>query len=116
MHEGPNGINRKSNIELEPGMILSIEPGFYQKHKFGIRLENLVLVKKVTDHPNESFLCFETLTSVPFQRNMLDISILDKKEKIWLNSYHKSILDKIGPILSSNELKWLTRQCAPITI
>ena len=116
VHEGPIGINRKSNIQLEPGMILSIEPGFYQKHKFGIRLENLVLVKKVTDHPNESFLCFETLTSVPFQRNMLDISILDKKEKIWLNSYHKSILDKIGPILSSNELKWLTRQCAPITI
>ena len=116
VHEGPIGINRKSNIELEPGMILSIEPGFYQKHKLGIRLENLVLVKKVTNHPNESFLCFETLTSVPFQRNMLDISMLDKKEKIWLNSYHKSILDKIGPKISSNELKWLTRQCAPITI
>ena len=114
VHEGPIGINRKSNIELEPGMILSIEPGFYQKHKFGIRLENLVLVKKVTGYPNESFLCFETLTYVPFQRNMLDISILDKKEKIWLNSYHKSILDNIGPKLSSNELKWLTRQCAPI--
>ena len=114
VHEGPIGIHQKNKTKLEPGMILSIEPGFYQKDKMGLRLENLVIVKKVERSVSKDFLCFENLTCVPFQKNMLDLSILNKKEKTWLNSYHKIIYEKISPNLTLAESKWLKKQCSPI--
>lgn len=115
VHEGPAGINRKNKIELKPGMILSIEPGFYKKNKYGIRLENLVLVQEVKHVIRKDFLFFETLSTVPFQKNMLRIDLLDEHEKKWLNKYHKSVVSNIGPKLSPAELKWLENQCTPIS-
>ncbi len=114
VHEGPIGIHRKNRIKLEPGMILSIEPGFYQKDKMGLRLENLVVVKKIGKSISKEFLCFENLTCVPFQKNMLDVSLLDNREKTWLNSYHNIIYEKISPSLTLEESKWLKKQCSPV--
>lgn len=78
VHEGPQGISKSSTFPLMEGMIVSIEPGVYLENEFGIRLENLAFIKK---HPSiNGFLCFETLTCVPFESNLIDKSLLSKKE------------------------------------
>jgi Xaa-Pro aminopeptidase len=84
VHEGPCGISPRSNASLAEGMLLSNEPGYYIEGKFGIRLENLVLVKK---HKTKKFLCFETLTHVPFENDLIVKTMLSKTEKNWLNDY-----------------------------
>ena len=96
VHEGPIGIHKMSKAELKPGMILSIEPGYYEKNKLGIRLENLVVVNEVVTGNGKGFLKFDTLTLVPFQKNMIDFSIMGKSDISWLNSYHRSVIKISG--------------------
>ena len=114
VHEGPIGIHKMSKAELKPGMILSIEPGYYEKNKLGIRLENLVVVNEVVTGNGKGFLKFDALTLVPFQKNMIDFSIMGKSDISWLNSYHRSIVKTIGARLSKDEAAWLETQCAPV--
>ena len=103
-----------SKAELKAGMILSIEPGYYEKNKLGIRLENLVVVNEVVTGNGKGFLKVDTLTLVPFQKNMIDFSIMGKSDISWLNSYHRSIVKTIGARLSNDEVAWLERQCSPV--
>jgi Xaa-Pro aminopeptidase len=116
VHEGPQRLSRLGTHALEPGMILSNEPGLYFEGRYGIRLENLVLVtppKQIAGGTRE-MLGFETLTLVPFDRRLIDPQQLLPFELAWLNDYHARIRREIEPQLAGNDQAWLRRATAPI--
>jgi Xaa-Pro aminopeptidase len=96
-------------------MVLSNEPGFYLPDHYGIRLENLLLVRDAA-LPNASkpFLRFETLTLAPFDTRLIDPALLDPWEKAWLNTYHARVLAEVGPSLSPDTRTWLAHACREI--
>ena len=102
VHEGPQSISRNSNIKFQEGMILSNEPGFYKKNKFGIRIENLVYIKKVNKK-----LLFQNLTLAPIEKELINFKKLKKNEKDYLFNYHLNVYSKLSPFLKKNERKWL---------
>ena len=112
VHEGPQSISRGiSNTILKPGMIVSIEPGYYKEKKYGIRLENLVVIKKTI---HNKFLMFEPLTMVPFQKKLINKKIMTSNHITWLNSYHKFVYKMLKNFLSKSEQSWLLNQTKPI--
>ena len=102
VHEGPQAISKINNIKLEEGMILSNEPGYYEANKFVIRLENLVFIKKY-----KKKLSFENLTFAPIEKDLINFKLLNKKEKKYLNEYHKKIYMILGSYLNKDEKSWL---------
>jgi len=113
VHEGPQRIFKsldKKDAYLEPGMILSNEPGFYKEGAYGIRIENLIIVKE----DKENKLCFETISHVPIDIDLIDRSLLTYEEKKWLNNYHKKVYDNVAQKMNSKELKWLKKVTLPI--
>ena len=115
VHEGPARINKSDRIALEPGMILSNEPGFYKQNQFGIRIENLLLIHeaKAIDGGERPMLGFETLTLCPIERRLIDTKLLTRDELHWLDTYHARVLKEVGDHLSGDELTWLRKACAP---
>ncbi|MEM8786007.1 MAG: aminopeptidase P family protein [Pseudomonadota bacterium] len=119
VHEGPQSISpaaRSGETALEPGMILSNEPGYYSPGAFGIRIENLVLVREATvpeggEVPMHSF---ETLTLVPMDRKLIDLTMLTTDERAWMDAYHARVLDEIGPLVPPEDKAWLTAACRPL--
>ena len=112
VHEGPQSISKSfSDFELKPGMILSNEPGYYEDKKFGIRTENLVLVKK---SDKNRFLEFETLSLCPYETRLIDKNLLEKNQIRWINNYHCKLYKKISPYLSNEEKSWLKLKTIPI--
>ena len=97
VHEGPVSISKSSLSELKPGMVISNEPGYYGP-KFGVRIENLELIKKVGN-----FLKFETLTLVPYEKKLIDINILTKNEIKLINQYHSMLKQKLLPLISKKD-------------
>jgi Xaa-Pro aminopeptidase len=115
VHEGPQRISRISEVPLEPGMILSNEPGYYREGAFGIRLENLIVVEPAPAMgDNRAQLSFETLTWVPFDRRLIRHDFLAPGERDWLNAYHAGVLERLAARVSGPTLGWLTQACAPI--
>ena len=115
VHEGPQRISRVSEVVLEPGMILSNEPGYYREGAFGIRLENLIVVGVAPPLGDmRAQLSFETLTFVPFDRRLILVEVLSPGERDWLNAYHAEVLAKLGPRVSAGALDWLSAACAPV--
>jgi Xaa-Pro aminopeptidase len=118
VHEGPQRLSRISEVPLEPGMILSNEPGYYREGEFGIRLENLIVVQPAPalpgGDPERSQLCFETLTFVPFDRRLIVTGQLSPGDRDWLNAYHAEVLAKLAPRLSAQALAWCQNACAPL--
>ncbi len=102
VHEGPQAISKFNSIKIEEGMILSNEPGFYRKNKFGIRIENLIYAKKTK---NKFF--FKNLTFAPIDKDLIDHNLLTKKEKDYLFKYHLETYLMISRYLNVNERKWL---------
>ena len=102
VHEGPQSISRYNTVPIKEGMILSNEPGYYLKNKYGIRIENLVYVKKI-----KKKLFFENLTFVPIDLDLINFDMLTKIEKNYLFEYHLSIYSKLSNHLNKNEKKWL---------
>ena len=102
VHEGPQSITKINSIKIREGMILSNEPGYYQKGKFGIRIENLVFVKK-----NKDKLFFENLTLAPIEKDLINYKLLSSKEKNYLFKYHLNVYSKISKFLNLNERRWL---------
>jgi Xaa-Pro aminopeptidase len=116
VHEGPVSISRLArSVPVAAGMILSNEPGFYLADRYGIRLENLLLVQPASlPHAAKPFLCFETLTLAPFDRALLDPSLMTAPERGWLDDYHAGVLRMVGPLLDPAERDWLVAACAPL--
>jgi Xaa-Pro aminopeptidase len=117
VHEGPQRIARSSMLPLEPGMMLSNEPGYYREGAFGIRIENLIVVQEaphLTGADARVMLCFETLTWVPIDRRMIDLDQLSTAERDWVNEYHKQVAQKIGPHVTADAAVWLAAATAAI--
>ena len=102
VHEGPQSISKFNNIKIKQGMILSNEPGYYKKGKFGIRIENLVYVNKVRKK-----IFFENLTLAPLEKDLINFNLLTKLEKNYLFKYHLNVYSKISNFLNIKERKWL---------
>ena len=122
VHEGPQRISPIGSSQsggdepLQAGMILSNEPGYYKAGEYGIRIENLVLVvDKQVPGGDKEMLGFDTLTFVPIEKKLIDVSMLSDRELDWLNDYHQQVLALIGPQLSGEDKEWLERQCAPLS-
>jgi Xaa-Pro aminopeptidase len=116
VHEGPVSISRLARpVPIGAGMILSNEPGYYLPGRYGIRLENLVLVQPATlPAATRPFLRFETLTLAPFDRNLIDPSMLDSWELAWLNAYHARVLQELAPHVEPPVRAWLASACESI--
>ena len=125
VHEGPQRISRGSECPLEPGMIVSNEPGYYREGAFGIRIENLLVVQDATTTPDPSqpelpdaddraMLRFDTLTWVPIDRTLIDLGALSDTERAWIDGYHADILARVGPKLSAAAHRWLRQAARPL--
>lgn len=114
VHEGPARISRISEIPLQPGMILSNEPGYYREGEFGIRIENLLVVTPADSPDGRAMLGFETLTLVPIDRRLIDPAALGQPAIDWLNTYHARIRTEIGPLVSPAAKDWLQRATQPL--
>lgn len=118
VHEGPARIAKTGHVPLEPGMILSNEPGYYKPGHFGIRLETLVIVEE--PHPIEGgdapMMGFETITFCPFDLRAIDAEGLSDKELDWLNDYHHDVFEKLvhTGLLTPEETAWLSRATSPM--
>ncbi|MFZ0021703.1 MAG: aminopeptidase P family protein [Acetobacteraceae bacterium] len=117
VHEGPVSLSRLARpIPIEAGMILSNEPGYYLPGSHGIRLENLLLVQDAElASSSKPFLRFETLSLAPFDRRLIDPSMLDGWELAWLNAYHVVVLSEVGPHLDAAARDWLANACCEIS-
>jgi Xaa-Pro aminopeptidase len=118
VHEGPASISRASKpVPIAEGMVLSDEPGFYLPGAYGIRLENLLLVQPAAlPDATKPFLRFETLTLAPFDRELIDVTLLDAVERAWIDAYHARVLAEIGPALPPDAAAWLQAACAKLPV
>ncbi len=102
VHEGPQSISKYNKVRIQPGMIISNEPGYYKYNSYGIRIENLIYVKRV----NRKSI-FKNLTLAPIDNDLIDFQMLTKKEKNYLKNYHTEVYKKLAMFLSFKEKKWL---------
>ena len=109
VHENPPSISKNSKIKFEDGMIVSNEPGYYKENHYGIRIENLILSKL-----SNGMITFKTITIAPFERLLIDQSLLTTNEINWVNRYHKRVRNILTPSMNSNERDWLINQTAPL--
>ncbi len=111
VHEGPQSISpRQPSSVIKPGMIISNEPGFYREGKYGIRIENLVTVIQSKTTESGEFLKFETLTLCPYERELIDTSLLTGEQLKWINEYHKRVYTLLSPRLDNEEKDWLRKK------
>jgi Xaa-Pro aminopeptidase len=112
VHEGPQSIAKKAPwVPLQPGMILSNEPGYYVEGQYGIRIENLVVVKQSAV---DGMLAFETLTLAPIDRSLIDTSLLNDVEIGWVDQYHKQVWETLSPLLNESDAIWLLEATTPL--
>jgi Xaa-Pro aminopeptidase len=117
VHEGPQRISKApSTVALQPGMIVSNEPGYYKAGAYGIRIENLQVVTPAADIPGgeRPMLGFEALTMAPIDRRLIDKTLLTAEEAAQMDAYHAKVLAVVGPQLDGPETAWLEQACAPI--
>ncbi|KMW58480.1 Xaa-Pro aminopeptidase [Candidatus Rhodobacter oscarellae] len=118
VHEGPARLSKISQVPLEPGMILSNEPGYYREGAFGIRIENLIVVQEAPalpgGDPKREMFDFETITWVPIDRSLIDTGALSAEERAWVNDYHAEVKAKVSGRVSPETKAWLDRATAPI--
>jgi Xaa-Pro aminopeptidase len=116
VHEGPQSISRAGYAVIEPGMIISNEPGYYKEGRYGIRIENLVLTA-TPERPeggDREVIGFETLTLVPIDRRLIDKSLLDLDEVRWIDGYHATVRATVGPQVDAETLAWLDAATKPL--
>jgi len=109
VHEGPQSISKNNKIIMHEGMVLSNEPGYYKKNSYGIRIENLVFVKKFKKQK-----IFENLTMAPIEKDLINKDLLDRREINWINHYHQNVFKNLKRGMSKFELKDLKKACSAI--
>jgi len=109
VHEGPQGISRGNNVRFKEGMITSNEPGFYKKNQFGIRIENLIYVKKIKNK-----LKFVDLTLAPIDKSLILKKFLTISEEHWINLYHQRVFKNLKRFMNKSELPQLKQACSNI--
>jgi Xaa-Pro aminopeptidase len=117
VHEGPHRVAKAPNaVALEPGMVLSNEPGYYKANAWGIRIENLQVVTEPSALPGgeREMLGFETLTLAPFDRRLILPDLLTQQERAWVDAYHARVLAEVGPLLQGDDRAWLAEACRPL--
>lgn len=108
VHEGPQSIRMEENpVALKPGMVISNEPGLYRTDAYGIRTENLIMVREDSQTEFGIFYGFETLTLCPIDKNLVEVSMLSVREHAWFNKYHQTVYEKLSPHLNEEEQVWL---------
>jgi Xaa-Pro aminopeptidase len=113
VHEGPHSISPNArNVALEPGMVVSNEPGYYETGAYGIRTENLVYVVK--DPEREGFLRFANLTLCPIDLALVDAGLLSPQERAYLDSYHATVREALSPHVVGPQRQWLERATQPV--
>jgi Xaa-Pro aminopeptidase len=117
VHEGPARLSKTGHVALEPGMILSNEPGYYREGHYGIRIENLIVVTEPADIPGgeRPMHGFETLTLAPIDRRLIDPALLAPDEIDWLDAYHARVLAELGPLVEPPVRRWLEEVTAPLS-
>ncbi|MEL6829266.1 MAG: aminopeptidase P family protein [Pseudomonadota bacterium] len=114
VHEGPQNISKALRpVPLEPGMIVSNEPGYYRVGEYGIRIENLQFVTPESniEGGERSMLGFECLTLAPLARELIVLELISKEERDWVDAYHRRVLEEIGPLLDDAAANWLVTAC-----
>ncbi len=115
VHEGPQNIsNNVHDVKLKEGMIVSNEPGIYRKDQWGIRTENTLLIVEDDNTEFGEFLKFETISLCPIDLDAVDVSMLTKEEKEWLNEYHEEVYQKLSPHLVEEKKEWLKKKTREI--
>jgi Xaa-Pro aminopeptidase len=113
VHEGPQSVaKRAATAPLRAGMILSNEPGFYVEGDYGIRVENLVVVR---ESATKGMLEFETITMAPIDTSLIDVSLMNEAERDWLDSYHQRVWDNLSLHLSAADAMWLREATEPLS-
>jgi Xaa-Pro aminopeptidase len=116
VHEGPARISKLGNVPLKRGMILSNEPGYYKTGEYGIRIENLVLVTEAPSAPGgeKPLNTFETLTMVPIDSRLIEISMLTAEEVSWIEIYHAKVAEALYPLVDAETKTWLEVATRPL--
>ena len=116
VHEGPQSISKRGGVALEPGMIVSNEPGYYKTGAYGIRIENLELVTEASaiEGGERPMLGFEALTLAPIDRRLVEPKLMSGEEVRWLDAYHARVRAVIGPQLAGADRVWLEAATAPV--
>lgn len=115
VHEGPHQIRMEWRpAPLVPGMTVTDEPGLYLSGRFGVRTENMLMVKDYMETEFGRFLEFEPLTLCPIDKTPIIVSMLTDEERAWLDDYHRRVYEKLSPYLQSDERRWLENACSPL--
>lgn len=116
VHEGPQGFRQEGNTTvLEPGMIITNEPGIYKEGKYGIRTENtLLVVKDIVSEESGEFYSFKTISYCPIDLDGVEVRLLTNKERNWLNEYHSIVFEKLSPYLNESEKEFLKHETRAI--
>jgi Xaa-Pro aminopeptidase len=124
VHEGPHSISHTKGplVDLTPGMICTIEPGYYKKDQYGIRIENIVLIAGDEDEEDDEyeddehipFYYFKILTLCPIDITLINPSLLTPGEREFLNTYHKKVRDTLSPFLDDDCVWWLEKATRPV--
>jgi Xaa-Pro aminopeptidase len=117
VHEGPQRISKLGHVPLEPGMIVSNEPGYYREDEYGIRIENLLAVRPLErrDGEEREMMSFETLTWAPIDLHLVNAALLTEDETEWLDDYHERVFEVVGPRLREKERDWLETATKPLS-
>ncbi|XP_021888889.1 probable Xaa-Pro aminopeptidase P [Carica papaya] len=122
VHEGPHLISFRPyarNVPLQASMTVTDEPGYYEDGSFGIRLENVLIIKEADTTYNfgdKGYLSFEHITWAPYQKKLIDLSLLNPEEVDWLNTYHSNCRDILAPYLDESEKAWLKKATEPVSL
>ena len=115
VHEGPQRIAKTGFTPLSPGMIVSNEPGYYAAGKYGVRIENLVVVEpRAIAGAEREMLGFETISFTPIDRRAIEASLLSAEERAWVDAYHKEVRARVAPHVTGKTLNWLKQATAAL--